>query len=218
MTRHVPEHRGDDLGEAIRGLADTFEVAAAPEDQFVAVLERRLHGPGVGGVLGILALVLLAVVGAFIGARLLGPSPQVGGPAEMPPLQGIYVTREPDPDGGCFAVRFYETTRADGRVALSSWTGSDACAARTDNLVTVAGRADGVVLPAAPGVGAGAGIRLEAVEDAPLPLRELELVIDPRRADGDGQVLGFPSVDAASQRELGIIMEPVAELDVPYRP
>lgn len=213
----MPDRGDRELRSSIRDLADAFERDATAEADVTAGLEARLRRLGTAQVLGTVGLGLAVVLAVAAGLQLL-TQPRVGGPAPMPPLVGIFVTRQPDDAGRCHAVRMYDTTADDGRVALWSWTGRSGCAARTDNLAQGAAAATGVQLPAAAGVPSGAGVLIEAGQEVPSVLEGTVLVLDPRRQAAGGSLLVFPSVQAASAADVGMQMAQVEELEVPYEP
>lgn len=206
MKSDMPDPGDRELQRSVRDLADAYEAQADPAEQVAATLEARLRRAGAVQVLGTVVLAVVVVAAVVIGVRAL-TLPSVGGPAEVPPLTGLFAAQEPDADGRCHAVRLYDSTPTDGRVAVWGWTAGTSCAERTDNLSTSLGRASGVLLPSGP------GIAIEVAEGAPAVLEGLRLVIDP-----GAPVLAFPSVDAATSGAGGIRMVATQELDITYRP
>jgi hypothetical protein len=81
-----------------------------------------------------------------------------------------------------------------------------------DNISMGAGRAEGVLLPS------GRGILIRAADTAPAPLGQLELVLDPGDQINGGMLWAFQSVQAAATGSDGIVMNPLDEIDIPYRP
>jgi hypothetical protein len=201
----------EQLQRSIRDLADGFERGRVPEERVTQTLEARLRQRSIGALVSAAALGVIVLVAAVVGVRLL-TAPSVGTPAAMPALVGLFVTQEADEAGRCYAVRLYDTTPTDGRVALWTWTGSQGCAARVDNISMGAGRADGVLLPS------GRGILIRAADTAPAPLGQLELVLDPGEQINGGMLRAFQSVEAAATGSDGIVMNPLDEIDIPYRP
>lgn len=199
-----------ELQHSLHELADAFERAAPAEEQVTAHLEARVRAGNRRRVLGTVALAAAVVAVVAIGVRATNQQP-VGGPMPMPELVGVFVTTEPDGEGRCYAVRLYDTTPQDGRVALWTWTGVSDCSERSDNLISGLGQADGVRLPD------GAGVVIEAALSTPAPLAGAQLVLD-AGSDGSGPVVAYPSVDDAVSGEQGQPMDEVQELDIPYRP
>ncbi len=201
----------DQFEHEIHDLADAITRTAASEEVVTAELERRLAASGRRRLVGTMALALVVVAAVAVGVNALR-QPQLGGPASLPGVTGVYVTAAPDADGQCHAVRLYDTTPTDGRVAIWAWTGNADCSERSDNLSTGLGHAEGVRLAT------GAGIAVYAVADpeaSPNPA-DLVLVLDP--GGGEASMLAYPSVQAAIAGDDGIPMRLVAELDVTYRP
>ncbi len=210
MTR-TPRHDDDlEIRRSIHELGDAFERQAASEEAAVARLEGRLRTRSRRSVVGTVALAVVFVAAIVVGVNAL-EGPQVGGPAAIPPVAGIFVTTEPDESGSCHAIRLYGTTAEDGRVALWTWSGAPDCTARRSDLFTGVGRAVGVRLPT------GAGIRVRAAEDAPAPLDGLELVLEVG-GEGEPSVRAFASVQAVVDGVGGIGLTEVEELEIPYRP
>lgn len=195
-----------DLERAVHDLADAYEAQAEPEERVAAELRGRLGRAATRQVLGTVALTVAMIAAVAVGVRIT-TAPEVGGPAPMPSLIGLFVTQSPDADGHCHAVRLYDTTAADGRVALWAWSAGGSCAERTDNLSTGLGRASGVLLPSGP------GITVKAEAGVPSVLESLELVIEP-----GGPVTAYPSVQAAVDGNHGIPLQAVEELEITYRP
>jgi len=199
-----------ELQDSLRELADAFERAAPAEEQVTARLEARVRAGNRRRVLGTMALAAAVVAAIAIGVRAINQQP-VGSPMPMPDLVGVFVTAQPDQQGRCYAVRLYDTTPQDRRVALWTWTGASGCSGRSDNLSSGLGQAQGVKLPD------GAGVLVDAAPTTPVPLAGVELVLD-AGSDGKGLVVAYPSVDAAASGVQGQPMEQVQELDVTYRP
>jgi len=197
-----------ELERSIHALADAFEADALPEERVVGTLEARLRRRRTGLMLSTAALAVAVVAAIAIGARGLS-QPAVGGPAAMPDLVGLFVSEAPDRQGRCYAVRLYDTTAADGRVALWTWTGGVSCAVRTDGLSTGLGRAEGVRLASGP------GIAVEAAAGVRPALEGLRLFIDGTPAQ-DGSLRAFPTVETPGAEV--IPMQPAEELRVPYQP
>lgn len=202
-----PDHQ---LEHDIHELADAFERTAAPDEVVVAELERRVAVSGRRRLLGTMALAVAVVAAAAIGVNAVR-QPALGGPAPLPDVVGLYVTTAPDAAGQCHAVRLYDTTAADGRVAVWSWTGNADCSERSDNLSTGVGRAEGIRLAS------GAGIAVSAPPDASPPPSDLVRVLDPG-GGGESSMHVYASVQAALAGEDGIRMQAVGELDITYRP
>ena len=198
------------LERDIHGLADAFERTAAPEEAVVAELERRMAVSGRRRLLGTMALALAAVAVIAVGVNVLR-QPALGGPAPLPEVVGLYVTTAPGAAGQCHAVRLYDTTPADGRVAIWSWTGRADCSERSDNLLTGVGRAEGVRLAS------GSGIAVSTAADAPSRLADLVLVLDPG-GGSEVPMRAYPSLEAALAGDDGIPMQAVEELNITYRP
>ena len=201
----------EQLQRSIRDLADGFERGRVPEERVTQTLEARLRQRSIGALVSAAALGVIVLVAAVVGIRLL-TAPSVGAPVEMPALVGLFATQATDEDGRCYAVRLYDTTPTDGRVALWTWTGSQGCAARVDNISMGAGRAEGVLLPS------GRGILIRAADTAPAPLGQLELVLDPGDQINGGVLRAFQSVQAAATGSDGIVMNPLDEINIPYQP
>lgn len=197
-----------DLERGLHGLADAFAADALPEDRVVDVLETRLHRRRTGLTLGAVGLAVAVVAGVGLGVRALS-QPAVGGPAAMPELVGLFVTEQPSAGGRCYALRLYDSTPADGRVALWAWTAGSSCRERSSNLSTGIGTAGGVQLPSGP------GIAVEATSGTAPELEGLWLFVDPTLA-GDGSVQAFPSIQAPDTE--AIRLRPVEEVSIPYRP
>jgi hypothetical protein len=204
-----PDHQ---LEHEIHDLADALTSSAASEEVVTAELERRLAVSGRRRLLGTMALALVVVAAVAVGVTALG-QPQLGGPAPLPEVAGVYVTDAPDAAGQCRAVRLYDTTPADGRVAIWAWTGNADCSERSDNLSTGLGHAEGVRLAS------GAGVAVYAVGEAGASPRpsDLVLVLDPG-GEGGASMVAYPSVQAAVAGDDGIPVRLVAELDITYRP
>ena len=201
----------EQLQRSIRDLADGFERGRVPEERVTQTLQARLRQRSIGALVSTAALGMIVLVAAVVGVRVL-TVPSLGTPVEMPPLVGLFVTQAADEAGRCYAVRLYDTTPTDGRVALWTWTGSQGCAARVDNISMGTGRAEGVLLPS------GRGILIRAADTAPAPLGQLELVLDPGDQINGGMLRAFLSVQAAATGSDGIVMNPLEEIDIPYRP
>lgn len=195
-----PDHQ---LEHDVHELADAFERTAEPEEVVVASLERRMAASGQRRLLGTMALAVAVVAAVAIGVNALRQT-ELGGPVPVPDVVGLYVTTAPDATGQCHAVRLYDTTPADGRVAVWAWTGNADCSERSDNLSTGVGRAEGVRLAS------GAGI-VVGTADASSPL-----VLEP--GGGEGPMRAYASVQAAIAGNDGIPMQAVEELDITYRP
>lgn len=198
-----PDHQ---LEHDIHELADAFERAAVPEEVVVASLERRMAASGQRRLLGTMALAVAVVAAVAIGVNALRQT-ELGGPVPVPDVVGLYVTTAPDAVGQCHAVRLYDTTPADGRVAVWAWTGNADCSERSDNLSTGVGHADGVRLQS------GAGIAVSTDTGASEPM----LVLEPGGV-GDGPMRAYASVQAAIEGKDGILMRQVEQLDITYRP
>ncbi len=200
------------LQRSIHQLADAYERSAVPEDVALRRLEQQLASGARVRLVVTIALAAAVVLAVAIGLRAV-MAPAVGGPAEIPPLSGVFVTAEPDDAGSCYAVRLYDTTPRDGRVALWAWSGTagGGCGERRDNLSAGLGRAAGVQL------GSRAGISIQATDRAPPPLDALEWVLDAGTAESDS-VRAYRSAQAAVDGDGGMTLERVAELNVPYRP
>ena len=198
------------LERDIHELADAFERTAAPDEVVVAELERRMAGSGRRRLLGTMALAVVAVAAVAVGVNALR-QPALGGPAPLPEVVGLYVTTAPDGDGQCHAIRLYDTTPADGRVAIWAWTGNADCSERSDNLSTGVGQAEGVRLASGP------GIAVSASADASPPPSDAVLVLD-LGGGGETPMRAYASVQAALAGEDGIPMQVVEELDITYRP
>jgi hypothetical protein len=207
---------GDDrrLREEIRAVADRFEAAAEAEGQVAARIDARLHRTHFpAALLGAMALIVIVA----IGLRGTLPAPDTGA-HEMPTLVGIFRSLEPDAVGRCVAVRLYDTTSTDGRVALWVWSGANGCAARRSNLTTGPGSAEAVALPAAGGSPERSGIRIEGAPSVAELLASLMLVLDPAGPQGTADLVpGYWSLDEGAGPAT-IQLERVDELTVPYRP
>jgi hypothetical protein len=207
---------GDDrrLREEIRAVADRFEAAAEAEGQVAQRIDARLHRTHFpAALLGGVALIVIVA----IGLRGTLPGPDAGAP-RMPTLVGIFRSLEPDAVGRCVAVRLYDTTSADGRVALWVWSGANGCAARRSNLTTGLGSAEAIALPAAGGSPERSGIRIDGAPSVAELLASLMLVLDPAGPRGSAdRVSGYWSLDEVAGPAT-IQLERVDELTVPYRP
>jgi hypothetical protein len=199
------------LRDEIRALADRFEADAEPEEQVTARIERRGQpwlAPAVG-----LVTVLAVVLVIGIGLRPLLP----GYISDEPPATpvGLYRSQLPDANGQCVAIRLYDTTSTDKRVALWVWAGTDGCAARRSNLTMGEGTISGVQLPRGDGPDRSA-VWVEASPDAVEPLAGLVFVIDAAEASGQ-DLPGYWSLDEVTGTPT-LILERVEELSVPYQP
>jgi hypothetical protein len=203
MTSDDPQ-----LREAVRAIADRAEANAAPPEAMAARIEARLQRQVPA--LGLVALVAVALLLA-VGLRLVLASPDTGG--GTPTLDGIYRSAEPREDGTCVAVRFYDTTPSDGRVALWSWTAAapSTCRARSSNLFTAVGSAQATELP-----DGGAGWRLQAAPGTSSPLADVTLVVDASAARD--QLSGYWSPQEMGGGEPTLRLDSVDVLDVPYQP
>jgi len=203
------------LRDEIRALADRFEADAEPEEQVTARIERRgqpWRAPALG-----LVVVLAAVLAVGIGLRTLLPGTYSGGPLVETPV-GLFRSQLPGSDGKCVAIRLYDTTSTDRRVALWVWTGADGCAARRSNLTMGEGTISRILLPARPEVRERPGIRVEASPDAAEPLAGLVLLLDPTDSGGGADRLsGYWTMEEVTGSAT-LILERVEELNVPYQP
>ena len=208
----------DRLREEIRALADRFEAEADPEERVAARLSQRSHS------LRLPSLALLAVFGAVIivasvGVRSLLPGTFGGGEPVLP--VGIFRSAEPNEDGECVALRVYDTTRNDRRMAFWRWAGTDAdgCVARTSNLFMGEVSIGVVTLPARPGFAERPGFRVDAVDPSLSPRAPtLLMVLDPLDSDSGGETLvGWWKLPGSGTTPT-FTLERVEELVVPYRP
>lgn len=202
------------LRDDLRRLADGFEATAAPEATVTGRIDGRLRSRrAMVPALAALAAVVAIALGVVVQGLLTSPNAAV---PVMPDTVGLFRTTERDQAGTCFAVRLYDTTAEDGRVALWAWTGVDGCAARKSNLFAGRGTAGALALPAGVRHASRAGIRV-TVSTADGLLEGLDLVLDPLASDGRDVVPGFRSID-----ELGgahtVQLTRIDSLDVPYRP
>jgi hypothetical protein len=210
MTRDMRPEDDRELQQSLQGLADLFERQAVSEEAVSAQLERQLAGTTRRRMAGAIALGVTVVAVLALGLRALN-QPAVGGPAPMPEVTGIFVTTEPDPQGSCYAVRLYDTTSDDGRVALWTWAAGSDCTERTGSISTGIGRAEGVRLLS------GGGILIRAAADIAPPLSGLELVLDVA-GGADGSIQAFTSLEAAANGQGGMRMTPTERLIIPLRP
>ena len=196
------------LRDAIGALADHYEATALDEQQVVAELERSLkRRPAARLALTVIAAAVLTL--AALGLPALLGQPRVGAPS-FPPVAGIFVTQTPDAAGRCFAVRIYDTTARDGRVALWTWEGADGCARRASSLLLSVGSASAVA------IGDEDGILVQAAQSASDGLAGFSrvLVLAP-----DGESLrGHPTRADAEAERSGTTWSGVPQLDIPYRP
>ncbi len=205
----------DTLPEDLRALADRLEATADAEERVVARVHARLGRPALST--PVVVAVAAAVVLGAIGLRSILPPPDAGTPT-LPQLVGIFRSVEAVDGDRCVAVRLYDTTPADGRVAIWTWTAQDGCDARSSNLATSQGRAEAVSLPAAQGRAPHAGILVETPAGVASPLAGLTLILDPLAASPSaGSVPGYRSLAEAGGGHTLELRE-VQELDVPYRP
>lgn len=194
------------LRSSLRQLADRFASAAPGEDQVLARLEQRLRRRQVASLLFTVAAAVLVVIAVLGLPSLLGQR-NVASPS-FPPVSGVFVTQRPDDAGRCYAVRLYETTPRDGRVALWTWEGPAGCGTRSGSLLLGTGAATAVA------AGSSTGIRLESGTDARGGLAGFSRVVIP-----SGESLeGYPNADEAAARRAGIPWRRVEALDVPYQP
>jgi hypothetical protein len=201
------------LSDDLRRLADTYEAAALPGEVVVARLRGRMRTGRTMAAAGAVAAGI-AVLTAVVVLRVLLPGPNAGAPV-LPPTVGIFQTIAPDGSGRCLAVRLYDTTAVDGRVALWAWTGAGGCATRTSNLVVGTGTASAIALPAAMGLTARAGIQVTFPTGVAAPLAGAELVLDPLASSTDTAMSGFRSLaDVGGPHTLELTR--VASVVVPY--
>jgi hypothetical protein len=207
----------DRLREEIRALADRFEAGAEPEERVAARLSTRTQASRLPSA-GLLAAVGVVIILATVGLPALLPD-NFGREEPILPV-GVFRSADPDTDGECVAIRVYDTTRDDGRLAFWRWAGidRDGCAARTSNLFMGEVRIAVVTLPARTGVAERSGFRVDAVDPSLPPSRTLVMVLDPLASDPAGNsIAGWWDLPATAGAP-AFSLERVEELVVPYRP
>lgn len=201
------------LREQIRALADRFEAEADPPERVAARLGKRsqpsrLPSPA------LLIVVGTVIIVASVGLRALLPGTFGGAQAVLP--VGLFASELPDADGECVAIRVYDTTQRDQRIAFWRWAGTvdDGCAARRSNLFMGEAVISEVTLPARTGTTERSGFRVDDPDARPRALPAV--VLDPSYASGN-DLAGYWSL-AEIVGEPTLTLERIEELTVPYRP
>lgn len=199
-----PDERG--LRESVGQLADHYEATAPDEAHVVARIEQRLARRRFSRVLLTIAAGVIVALAALGLPNLLSER-RVGTPS-FPAVSGIFVTSQPDASGRCYALRIYDTTPRDGRVALWTWEGPDGCATRTSGLLLGAGSAMAVA------VGQEDAIRVDAAPEASGGLAAFSRILLP----DEGRLDGYATLSDAEASRSSTAWRASAKLDVPYQP